>query len=302
MDRRHLRCLIALDEEGSITRAAERLGIAQPPLSMQIKGLEREIGVPLFTRQPRGVVPTPAGRVLIARAREIERAFQRAQDEARRIGEGRAGRLRVGFTESGIFNPVVIRVILDYRAAYPDVDLALEEHLSTEMIARLARDELDLGFVRPPLPPEEGWTAYPVAREAMVVALPLSHRFASRTSLHLEELADETFVFFHRRVRPGLTDRIISACEKAGFAPRTGQVVPKITSALRMVAVGAGITIVPASLVGFGAGGVAFVALGGSGLSAEIVLLGRENHPSAAARNFIRQIAPARPGGSPDRR
>lgn len=288
MDRRHLRYLIALAEEGGFTRAAERVGIAQPPFSKQIRDLEREVGALLVQRTPRGSVLTPAGTALVTRAREIELLFASAATEARRIGQGLSGRLRVGFTESGIFHPLVVQIFLAFRARYPDVDLVLEEQLSTTLIAMLTAGELDAAFIRPPLPAGDEWACRAIVREPMVVAFSEGHALTRQKTVRLQTLEGETFVFFHRRVRPGMTDTIISACERAGFEPRTSQVVPKITSALRLVAAGAGVTVVPASLASMVMDGVRFVALDEPTLTAEIAIAWRPDTASALLENFIR--------------
>lgn len=287
MERRHLRYLIALAEEGNFTRAAERVGIAQPPFSKQIRDLEREVGAELVRRLPRGATLTEAGLSLVARARAIEGAFAAAAEEARRLGNGLAGELRIGFTETGIFHPRVVACFLAFRERYPGVELMLEEQLSTALVALLREGRLDAAFIRPPLPTDEGWERRAFAEEPLVAAVPRAHRLGARRSARLVDLRDESFVFYHRRVRPGLTDTVISACERAGFQPREGQIVPKITSALRLVAAGAGVAVVPASLSRVAAGDVRFLALGQADLSAQIALVWRRDCRSTALPGFV---------------
>jgi DNA-binding transcriptional LysR family regulator len=289
MERRHLRSLIALAEEGSFTRAAERVGIAQPPFSKQIRDLEREVGAELVLRLPRGAALTEAGLALVVRARAIEAAFAAAVLEARRLGTGVSGQLRVGFTETGIFHPRVVDCFLSFREHYPGVELALEEQLSTVLVALLRDGKLDAAFIRPPYPSDEGWDYCAVAEEPLLAAIPRAHRLAGRRSIRLTELRDELFVFYHRRVRPGLTDTIISACERAGFQPRESQVVPKITSALRLVAAGAGVAIVPASLSRLVSSDVCFLSLEDCELSAEIALFWRRKCRSPSLPHLIEQ-------------
>ncbi|WP_194482936.1 LysR family transcriptional regulator [Bradyrhizobium arachidis] len=286
MERRHLRYLLALSEEGSFTRAAERVGIAQPPFSKQIRDMEHEIGAALVERLPRGAVLTEAGHAFVARARAIEDAFAAAVDEARRIGTGHAGRLRVGFTETGIFHPRVVACFLRFRQRYPGVELVLEEQLSVALVSLLREGRLDAAFIRPPLPTDDGWERRAFASEPLVVAIPKGHRLAARRTVRLTDLRDEPFVFYHRRVRPGLTDTIISACERAGFTPRESQIVTKIPSALRLVAAGAGVAIVPASMSRVGAVDLRFLALGDR-LSAEIALIWRKDCRSMSLPGFV---------------
>lgn len=287
MDRRHLRYLIALAEEENFTRAAERVGIAQPPFSKQIRDIEREIGADLVRRHAKGAVLTEAGIAFLAQARAIEARFDVAIEEARRIGSGLAGQLRVGFTESGIFNPAIVASFLTFRERFPAIDLLLEEQLSTTLLALLRDGKLDAAFVRPPYPSDGGWNCQSMTSEPLIVAVARSHRLAPRRSVRLNDLREETFVFFHRRVRPGLTDTIISACEQAGFAPRAGQSVPKITSALRLCAAGAGITIVPASMASKASDDLSFLVLQPSELVAEVALLSRIEATNPVLGRFL---------------
>lgn len=290
MERRHLRYLLALADEGSFTRAAERVGIAQPPFSKQIRDMEEEVGTMLVQRLPKGAALTKAGLALAVRARAIEDAFAAAIDEARHIGSGLGGRLRVGFTQSGIFHPRVVDCFLGFRQRFPGIDLVLDEQLSVPLIALLRDGMLDAAFIRPPFPADEGWERREVAREKLVVALPRAHPLAGRRTVRLIDLRDEAFVFYHRRVRPGLTDTIISACERAGFEPREGQVVPHISSTLRLVAAGAGVAVVPASLSRVAAGDVRCVALSDRRLSAEVALIWRRECPSKSLPHFVREV------------
>src|SRR3954447_7758070 len=135
MDLRHLRYFVAVAEEGHVTRAAERLGMQQPPLSQRIRALEQELGVVLFRREPRGVALTPAGHTLLTDARAILAQVEHAREATRRTARGEQGRITVGFTSSAAFHPFVPRVIRAFREAHPRVFLTLEEGGTTELIA-----------------------------------------------------------------------------------------------------------------------------------------------------------------------
>src|SRR5215210_9222452 len=146
MELRHLRYFIAVAEEGHITRAAERLGIQQPPLSQQIRALEAELQVQLFRRKPRGVELTQAGQVLFAEAKAVLQQVEHAVAAARRTANGEAGRIGLGFTSSASFHPFVPRAIRSYREAHPLVALTLEENGTGELVDALAQERLDAAF------------------------------------------------------------------------------------------------------------------------------------------------------------
>ena len=151
MELRHLRFFIAVAEEGHITRAAERLGMQQPPLSQRIKAIERELDVQLFRRKARGVELTEAGRVFLDNARAMLAQNERAIESTRRTARGEQGRLCVGVTPTGPFHPFVPRVIRAFREAFPLVSLTLEECLSPELLKRLRNEQMDAAFLRTPM-------------------------------------------------------------------------------------------------------------------------------------------------------
>src|SRR5262245_17781428 len=148
MELRHLRYFIAVAEEGHITRAAERLGIQQPPLSQQIRALEQELDVQLFRRHPRGVELTEAGRTFLAEARGILSQVDHARAATQRSARGEQGRVAVGFTSSASFHPFVSRAIRSFRDTHPLVSLALEESGTTELVAALKEGRIDAAFIR----------------------------------------------------------------------------------------------------------------------------------------------------------
>src|SRR5579862_8936307 len=154
MELRHLRYFLAVAEELNFTRAAERLGISQPPLTQQVKALEAELGVALLDRSAYRIELTDAGRIFAAEAARILGDARSAVQAARRAATGATGRVRVGFTESASFNPLVTSSLRSFRADFPAVEVSLEEHPSTELIVALREERIDAAFVRPPLPAE----------------------------------------------------------------------------------------------------------------------------------------------------
>ena len=178
MELRHLRYFIAVAEEKHMTRAAKRLGIQQPPLSMQIRALEKELEVQLFRRQPRGVELTDAGVAFLDRARVILDQVDRALATTRRTARGEQGRVVVGFTSSAPFHPFVPRVIRAFREMSPLVSLVLEESGSSELVQGLNNEDIDAAFIRSPVADVVGLTVRPLLQEKMVVALPKGHPLA----------------------------------------------------------------------------------------------------------------------------
>lgn len=167
------------------------LGLLSPPLTQQIKALEAEIGTALFRRAGRGITLTEAGKAFMDEVLVILAHVDRAVIRAQRVGRGETGPLRLGFTESASFNPVVSHLLVQFRAAWPDVVLTLTEGQSTVLAERLRRGDLDGAFVRPPLPDPVGFELLPLAEEALLAALPVNHPLAVRAEIHLSELACE---------------------------------------------------------------------------------------------------------------
>ena len=296
MELRHLRYFVAVAEEGHITRAAERLGIQQPPLSQQIQALERELDAQLLRRLPRGVELTPAGRAFFEEAKAILARTEAAVATARRVARGEAGQIGLGFTSSASFHPFVPRVIRAFRAAHPLVELALEESGTVELVEALHDLRIDVAFVRSPVGDAADLAIFPILEEAMYVALPSGHRLAaSDGALPLAALQSETFILYRRPVGPGLHDAIIAACARAGFSPTIGQEAPRMLSTLSLVAAGLGVTLVPASMSRLEAEGVVYRVLDAAAeLQAPLNLAHRRNEISAAVRSFVALVRRSR--------
>jgi DNA-binding transcriptional LysR family regulator len=292
MELRHLRYFIAVAEEGHITRAAERLGMQQPPLSQQIRALETELGVQLLRRKPRGVELTDAGRALLDDARAILAHIDHAFATTRRTARGEQGRIAIGFTSSAPFHPFVPRVIRAFRDSFPLVSLTLDESGTTELIDDLTHERVDAAFIRTPVADPMGISINPLLEEAMLVALPSTHPMATaETALPLAALGAETFIVYRRRSGPGLYDAIFAACHAAGFSPLIGQEAPRIVSTLNLVAAGLGIAIVPASLQRMQMDGVVYRRLEGAVQPrAPLLLATRRGDTGAVVRRFLELV------------
>lgn len=301
MELRHLRYFLAVADELNFTRAARRLHIAQPPLTRQIQALENELGLRLFNRTRHRVELTDAGRAFAAEAARILGELRSAVLSAQRTARGFKGQVRVGFTESASFNPLVIGAFRRFRADHPQVEVSLEEAQSTTLAAALREGRVDAAFVRPPLRQEQGLTLKLIDEEDMVVALPGGHRLARRRVVRMEQLADEAFILYPRAVRPGLADAVVAACERAGFVPKVAQYAPQLSSTLNLVAGSIGISIVPRSMQGVQPRSVRYVQLEGGPVKAQLAIAHRASESSAAVLNFVRtvhELAAARERGA----
>ncbi|WP_165923368.1 LysR family transcriptional regulator [Bosea sp. BK604] len=249
MDFRRLRYFVTLADELHFRRSAEKLGVSQPPLSMAIQSLESELGVALFERTRRSVSLTAAGQRFHADAKRILASVSEAALAARRASEGEVGQLRIGLTPSAAFNRIVPSILRTYRERFPIVEFSLSEANTPAQIEAVHAGALDGAFVRPTDIRLTGLVATTVLEEPMLAAIPSRHRLAGAESIALSALKDEVIILRPRPIGARLVDRIISACEGAGFSPIIAQQdAPQMTSILSLVAADLGITFVPASM------------------------------------------------------
>jgi DNA-binding transcriptional LysR family regulator len=291
MELRHIRYFLAVAEERNFTRAAARVGIGQPPLSQQIRDLEREVGTPLFRRIPSGAELTEAGRAFLEEALTILRHAEEAKTAARRAARGETGTLRVGFTGSAAFNRIVPSAIRAFRRAYPGVALVLEEANTLRLLERLEGGELDAVFIRPGRTDPEGVRLSRLGEEPMLIVMPSNHLLASRRRLPLSALSGESFVLFPRAVGLSLYDEVISACQRAGFEPVLGQEAPQISSVVNLVAAELGVSVVPASISQLKVAGVEYLEIEGDAPLARLALASRRDERSIVVKNFTALVA-----------
>lgn len=287
MELRHLRYFIAVAEEGNVTRAAERLGIGQPPLSQQIMALERELDVQLFHRTGHGVVPTEAGKTLLVDAKRLMNDAQDAVLNAQRAGRGESGHLNLGLTASASFHPVVRSMIRTYRSTYPGVGLTLTEDTTAQLLELLNDGRLDLALLRPGTHSFAGVALHQIASEQFKAVLPIAHRLAKRRRIPLSALAGESFILIPRMDSPMLHDEILSACRHAGFEPLLGQQAPQLSSVVNLVSAEFGVSIVPASVGQIQAEGVVYVDITDAEAVTQLALASREADSSAKVNNFL---------------
>jgi DNA-binding transcriptional LysR family regulator len=295
MELRHFRYFIAVADEGHITRAAERLGIQQPPLSRQIKEIERELGVQLFRRTARGVELTGAGRAFRDHACAMLAHLDNAVQSTRRAGRGEEGQLSVGYTSAAACHPLVPRVIREFRKAFPLVAVTPAEGFPHDLIERIKNEQLDLAFIRTPIVGAEGMIMDRLLEEPLVAALPVDHPLSrgkhARKPVSLKDLARETFIFYGRPdgAPTVQSNALVAACQKAGFQPRVGYVVPDMLSRLNLVAAGLGIVVVSAAMRRVRIQGVVYRSLKSDGqLTVRLIAASRRGDPSATVRQFLR--------------
>ncbi|WP_233233861.1 LysR family transcriptional regulator [Bordetella sp. LUAb4] len=298
MELRHLRYFIAVAEEEHMTRAAQRLGIQQPPLSQQIRDLERELGVQLFDRTPRSVRLNMAGRVFLEDARALLASAERAAVRVQQATRGQVGRIAVGYTSSASLHPRVPQLIRVFHARHPMIALDSQENTTRDLLDAVAGEALDAVFVRASAARYPTLSSLVLDQEEMVVAVPIEHRLAAkRGALALAELADEPFILYRREDGPGVQDELLAACAKAGFAPRVVADVPRLLSAVTLVASGRGITLLPRTLQLLHRESVAYRPLdAASAFTIPLTLVYREPPADAPLARFVeaaRQALPA---------
>jgi DNA-binding transcriptional LysR family regulator len=287
MELRHIRYFLAVAEAHNFTRAAEKLGIGQPPLSQQIRDLEAEVGAQLFHRVPHGAELTEAGEAFMIDARVALASAEKAKLAAQRAARGETGRLALGFTASAAFNPAVTGTIRRFRAQWPGVLLSLFEMNSKLLVEKLARGEIDAAFIRPGLEDPQEMRLKRMEDEPMLVALPANHALAASSSIRLSSLADEPFVLFPRFVGLSLYDDIAKACRKAGFELVVTQEAPQIPSVVNLVAAGFGVSIVPASIAKIAIEGIVFRPIDGPPLIARLGIAMLKSQRSPVALNMV---------------
>jgi len=241
---RHLRYFLAVADSLHFSQAAQHLGIAQPPLSQQIKRLEHLLGHRLFDRTTRGVKLTLAGQLLAERARGTLEKVEDDLAQVRRLGRGEEGTLTVGFSGSVMFANLPA-AIESYRSRYPKVELRLRELATSAQIAALLSGTLDLAFLRDG-DPTEGIQSSPLLEERYVAVLPETHALARKSTLRVQHLGKEPFVLFARRMGPLAFDRTVACCERNGFRPNIVQEATQWATIVSLVAAGLGVSLAPA--------------------------------------------------------
>ncbi|SPA39634.1 Regulatory protein, LysR:LysR, substrate-binding protein [Cupriavidus taiwanensis] len=302
MELRQLKQVLVLAETLNFHRAAERLHMAQPPLSTSIRKLEEELGVTLFDRLPSGLRLTPAGEVVLRNARRTLFFSDEVKRAAREGDAGEQGLLRLGFVGSATYS-LMPQIIRSYRRQYPRVDLTIEESTTAELLRRLEEHSLDVALVRfPVLEPTDARLTL-LQRDQFVLAVGTDSPLAARAEIALAALADEPFIMYSRTLVPSMHTLVTYALHEAGVTPRIAQQAVQVQTILSLVESGLGVALVPAAASKYAGNGVRLIALTDwpSRLTVGIALATLDDAVTATARNFIavaRTIVPEQPGGS----
>ena len=246
MELRHLRYFRTVAIELHFGRAAEKLHIAQPPLSYQIRQLETELGFELFHRTKRSVVLTPAGQVFLTQVDRIFQQLEQAIEIGRKTSRGELGQVSIGFVGSATYN-ILPLMLQQFRDRYPQVQIELHELTTDRQLIWLHEGKIDIGLMRPPII-EPGVSSQVIFQESLVVVLPIIHQLATTTTIDLASLAPEPFILFPRQLAPGLYDPIITLCQAAGFSPLVVQECIQMQTIVSLVSANLGVSILPASI------------------------------------------------------
>jgi len=305
---RTLRQFVAVAEELHFSRAAERLHMTQPPLSLAIQGLERELGAALFVRTQRSVAMSPAGAALLPRARRMLAEAEELPRLAQAAAQGLVGRLRLAFVSSIAYGPLPLW-LSGFRQAHVDVTLQLREATIDVQLAAFDADEIDAGFVlHAPGAAPPGFAAWPALVEPMVLALPLDHPAAASRKLAFDSIAGEPLLIFPRGIAPSLYDAVLAFYRQMGATPHIAQQAIQMQTLVNLVSSGMGLAWVPASVMQLQRPGVVYRPLAGASLQCETSLVWREpalpvvqrfvGHVQAQGRRAQQRQSPAsrRPG------
>jgi len=293
IDLRHMRYFIAVAEELHFGRAAEKLYIAQPPLSQQIKQLEQQIGVQLFVRNRRRVRLTEAGAIFLEQARRTIAQAEFAVSAAQSAATGEPGKIDIGFVSSATYHDAFPTIIRIFRERHPSVLLTLHEFTSAEQVEALRDGGIHLGFVRPPVG-DDTLTLETVLMEPFVAALPSTHPLAGSPVISITDLKADQFVMLPRHLNLSLYDQIMAACQNAGFTPQVAQEAIQLQTITSLVAAGIGVALVPASLRNARRVGLVYKRLIGVAARIEMAAAYRPDHPSPALGlflNVVREVA-----------
>lgn len=292
-DFRQLRYFVAVAEELSFTRAAQRLHMSQPPLSQQIQLLERDLGARLFDRDKRNVALTEPGRILLDQARQILAQGEEARREVSQAAAGFSGRLRLAYTVSVSFHPSLPQTLLRYGRHAPDVRVTLHEMYTEPQFAALLAGHIDVGFVRDE--PRNRLDARNlrldlIDREPLLLALPSGHPLSNRSRLRMSEVAGEAFVVQPRELAATLYDRLAQLAAKADFHPLIRQHAQQVNGLLALVAAGIGLALVPATMQAVRLAGVSYVPLDDPDAYLLLAVASRHDDTSPVLAQFLNTV------------
>lgn len=283
-----LRYFVALAEEQHFGRAAQRLSITQPPLSLALKSLEQDLGVLLMERNAKSVTLTPAGEAFLVEARKVLQQIQRATEVVRGVAQGLEGRLNVGITGSMIFRQVPQFCRL-FNAQRPQVQVCLHETSTRDQLLGITSGQLDAGFLNVGSDSKMLETLL-IGEEPLVCCLPEHHLLAQQDCVNLQHLSHEMFVMFAREVAPANYDNVITCLQQAGIHPQTLHAARQWLTVVALVSTGMGVALVPRCLEQAGMRGVRFVSLQGAQSNTPAYLVWRKDNASPLLHAFVESV------------
>jgi DNA-binding transcriptional LysR family regulator len=288
MELRHLRYFVAVAEELSFTRAAERLHIGQPPLSQQIQALEAEVGAQLLERNKRWVRLTGPGKLFLEDARRMLALAEQAKETARRAQRGEAGELRIGFTFSTPFTPLFASMVRRYRQQYPGVVLTFIEMTTLRQLEKLEARELDLGFVRSvSVPIPDTITLTTLRTDPLRLVLPADSPLAAQESVSVKDLEGLPFVIFPQDAGTGIHPQLFRLCRAAGFTPQIAMEAGEPSTIIGLVAAGCGISVLPSSFEGIHMEGIVYRPLADAAATTALLLARRTDGGGPLVEAFV---------------
>jgi DNA-binding transcriptional LysR family regulator len=288
MEFRHLRYFVVLADELHFGRAAKRLAISQPPLSLNIKQLETSLGVTLFERTSKAVKLTPAGLEFREIALALLAQAKQGEERVRQVAKGIGSRIRIGIVGSMLYRGLPERLAA-FQKSHARVEIVLTELNSAEQIDALVRGQIDLGFVHTERVPRELKKALYLS-EPFVCCLPSSHPAAGGKSVELSTLSEEPFVMFSREASPDYYERILALCAEQGLQPTITHQVRHWLSVISLVSKEMGVALVPMALAETGIGGVRFLPIGTSRFRSEVYSVWSERQMPSVLPSLIKAI------------
>ena len=288
MELRHLRYFIAVADELHFSRAAERLHIAQPPLSQQIRDLEEELGVRLFDRSKRRVALTTAGQAFLEEALQALQHVDKAVKAAQRASRGDIGRLIVGLNSSATYS-VLPRILRVFREHCSDVELVLHELTTSQQLESLHHSKIDMGLLYLPVDSDD-LCFLSVLKEPLLIAIPDTHPLTSQPQVSIHALGRDPFILPAPNLGSGLYSKIVSFFQQTSFAPAVEQEANRLQTIISLVAGGIGVALVPASLENLHTRGVAYKPLQELTPEIEIALTWRRNDTSPILQKFLNSV------------
>ncbi|RJT27914.1 LysR family transcriptional regulator [Buttiauxella izardii] len=292
MELRHIRYFLAVADAKSFTYAAEKLGIGQPPLSIQIRDLENEIGTKLFHRIARGIELTAAGMAFYNAVKVLPGLVEEAKSSALLASRGELGVLKVGFTSSSAFNSLVTRSIKKFNSDYKNVCLQLDEAHTDNLIKAVESGTIDVAFVRTDHLFSDSLELHILLQESLTIVLPEQHAYMAQNHITLNQLANEEMILCPRNYSVHLHDTIFSLFERAGCTPTVKQTAPQLSSIINLVSAGVGVSIVPSSMkaMSHSSSGVAFYDINEEGAYIPLSIVSRVHDQSPIVKKFINNV------------